>query len=207
MQEEDPFKVPIAGGSVVGLLLANALEKAGIDFLVLEKGAIAPRLGASISVLCQSSRVLEQLGILKKIQDCTVPLRDRHHFDETGRLFEDSQVLNLIAEQTGRPFLFMERHKYIEILRKNLMDNTRVRDHVGVVSYKEDASGVTVTTDKGEEIRGSILVGADGVHSPVRQLIANSIASKDINRAKSMNEGELDRPDTVCFDHFSMVGV
>lgn len=42
MTDERTFRVIIAGGSVVGLALANALEKAGIDFVVLERGDIAP---------------------------------------------------------------------------------------------------------------------------------------------------------------------
>lgn len=86
MTEGKPFRVLIAGGSVVGLLLANALEQAGIDFLVLERGDIAPHVGASISVLCHSARVCEQLGIWKTVQDCTVLLMERLQYDENGRM-------------------------------------------------------------------------------------------------------------------------
>lgn len=45
------FKVIIAGGGIGGLTLASALEKAGVDYVLLEKRNIAPRLGTSITSL------------------------------------------------------------------------------------------------------------------------------------------------------------
>lgn len=46
MANPESFKVIIAGGGIPGLVLTNALEKAGVDFLLLEKREIA-QTGAS----------------------------------------------------------------------------------------------------------------------------------------------------------------
>lgn len=178
-----PFRVLIAGGSVAGLVLANALEKAGIDYLVLEKRDLAPNLGASISVLCQTAKVFERLGIWQNILSQTLPLLDRQHFDENGGLFEDTAVLRLLAERTGRPIVFMERQCYLQTLLDNIPGASRwkIQHHTGVEAFQEDEQGVTVVTDKGEKTRGSVLVGADGVHSRVRDLLAKSHKEKDIS--------------------------
>lgn len=57
------FRVVIAGGSIAGLSLALALERSGVDFVVLEAHpSIAPQVGASIAVLPSGARVLDQLG-------------------------------------------------------------------------------------------------------------------------------------------------
>lgn len=57
------FRVAIVGGSIAGLTLALALEKSGIDFVVLEAyPEIAPQVGASIAVLPNGFRILDQLG-------------------------------------------------------------------------------------------------------------------------------------------------
>lgn len=57
------FRVVIAGGSIAGLSLALALERSGVDFVVLEaQPSIAPQVGASIAVLPSAARVLDQLG-------------------------------------------------------------------------------------------------------------------------------------------------
>ncbi len=57
------FQVIIVGGGVGGLTLANALEKAEVDYVLLEsKDEVAPTVGASIAMAPNGSRVLDQLG-------------------------------------------------------------------------------------------------------------------------------------------------
>ncbi|KAI5919350.1 hypothetical protein F4810DRAFT_703618 [Camillea tinctor] len=180
------FKVIIAGGSIVGLALANALDRAGIDFIVLEKREIAPHLGASISMLCHNSRVYEQLGLVDVINNATVPLVDRHHFNKDGYMFEDGGVLKGIGDKTKRYFRFMERRFYLETLYNNLRDKSKVHANVGVKSFIQRDDGVTVITDNGERFEGSILVGADGVHSTVRRIMAQNVAEMDPERAHNL---------------------
>lgn len=189
--ENQPFRVIIAGGSVVGIVLANALEKAGIDYVVLEKGEIAPHLGASVSVLCHTAKVFEQLGVWETMLKNTLPLMHRQHFDEAGRLLEDTAVLEIIAKRTGRPFLFMERRYFIQTLYDNLPAESRrrIKSHTGLASFREDEQGVTVVTDQGEEIRGSMLVGADGVHSTVRTLLSSYVKVSDPSRSEGFEQG------------------
>lgn len=191
MESDRSFKVIIAGGSVVGLALANALEKAGIDFVVLEKGDVAPQLGASISIYPHTAKVFDQLGVWNSMMQATLPLTDRLHFDQYGRLFEDSQVLRILEEKTTRPTIFPARNTYIKVLYDNLeaKSKAKVREHVGLVSWTEDDDGITVHTTTGEEVRGSILVGADGIHSAVRKLMAEAVAESDPQRAKNLIEG------------------
>ncbi|GAW26859.1 putative fad binding domain protein [Rosellinia necatrix] len=56
-------RIVIVGGGVAGLSLANMLERAGIDFVVLEAyEKIAPQLGASIAIYPQFARILDQIG-------------------------------------------------------------------------------------------------------------------------------------------------
>ncbi|KAL1880546.1 hypothetical protein VTK73DRAFT_5559 [Phialemonium thermophilum] len=183
------FKVLIAGGSVSGLTLANVLEKAGIDYLVLEKRDIAPNMGASISVLCHTARVFEQLGIWNRMRDATLGLVHRQHFDEKGRLFEDSHLFKVIIAITKRPFLFMERRFYLQCLYDNLRDKSKIRTRCGIRDFEETDDGVSVTTDTGETIHGSILIGADGIHSTVRQIMSRSLEKTDPEAARNLVEG------------------
>lgn len=81
------FRVIIAGGSVTGLTLANALERAGIDYLLLEKRVVAPNIGQSILVLPCSALIFEQLGISKTLEDVCVPLKTREYWDANMNLF------------------------------------------------------------------------------------------------------------------------
>jgi 2-polyprenyl-6-methoxyphenol hydroxylase-like FAD-dependent oxidoreductase len=58
---EKRLKVIIVGGSVAGLTLAHCLHHSSIDFVLLEaRKEIAPQVGASIVVLPNGARVLDQ---------------------------------------------------------------------------------------------------------------------------------------------------
>lgn len=97
-QDTDQFKVLIAGGSLVGLGLALAFERAGIDYELFEKGDFAPQLGASIGIHPHTIRILEQLGVWEDIEKQVIPLKHRKHYDGNGNCFEDSDVLVDIEE-------------------------------------------------------------------------------------------------------------
>ena len=64
------FKVIIVGGSVSGLSVANMLERFDIDYVLLEAyPTIAPQVGASIGILPNGFRILDQLGCYEPILD------------------------------------------------------------------------------------------------------------------------------------------
>lgn len=70
------FKVIIVGGSVAGLTLAHCLEKLDISFQVLERNDdISPELGASIGILPNGARILDQLGLFKAVEKEVEPMK------------------------------------------------------------------------------------------------------------------------------------
>ncbi|KAI0095364.1 hypothetical protein F4814DRAFT_436372 [Daldinia grandis] len=50
MANTESFKAIKAGGGIAGLAVANSLEDASVNFLVLEKREIAPQLETSILI-------------------------------------------------------------------------------------------------------------------------------------------------------------
>ncbi|GME27080.1 Monooxygenase FAD-binding protein [Neofusicoccum parvum] len=172
------LKVIIAGGSVAGLTLALVLQHAGVDFELLEKGDFAPQLGASIGIQPHGARILDQLGLWEEISSQIVPLRYRKHYDSEGRLFDGE----------GLPVAFIERCEFLRILHSNLTDKSRLHAHKEVCSYEETESGVTVTVSDGSTYEGTILVGADGVHSKTRKLMSEKLRPKNKELWKNLQE-------------------
>ncbi|KAF3061487.1 hypothetical protein GL218_03674 [Daldinia childiae] len=189
MADPESFKVIIAGGGIAGLTLAHALEKAGVDFLLLEKREIAPQTGASIIIQCHTARILEQLGIWKEICAATFSLTGRLHFDERGNLFHSSPIFEHVEKATGRPIVLIERRFCLDTLYNGLKDKSRILTNTGVASFWEDEHGLTVLTDRGDSIRGSILVAADGVHSTIRGLLASAVSNTDPERCQYLTKG------------------
>lgn len=58
-----------------------------------------------------------------------------------------------------------------------------------MASFTETDDGVEVATDKGETIKGDILLGADGIYSTVRKLMAKTLAITNPAASKEMQTG------------------
>lgn len=99
MADQKPFRVIIVGGSISGLTLANALERAGIDYILLEKRDVAPNVGQSILVLPCTALVFGQLGINKTLDDVCCPLKTREHWDAKMNKFCSSDELWLLYKK------------------------------------------------------------------------------------------------------------
>jgi 2-polyprenyl-6-methoxyphenol hydroxylase-like FAD-dependent oxidoreductase len=85
--------------------------------------------------------------------------------------------------------MFMERCKVLEILHDHVADKSKLHANNGIVGYEETEEGVIVTTQDGTTHQGSILVGADGVHSRVREMMAQKTATTDAKQASQLLEG------------------
>ncbi|KAJ4417057.1 hypothetical protein N0V82_006411 [Gnomoniopsis sp. IMI 355080] len=183
------FRVIIAGGAVAGLTLANALDRAGIDFVLLEKRDVAPNVGQSILVLPCTALVFEQLGLNKTLDEVCVPLRMREHWDSRMKKFCASDELWLLYQKAKRPARFIDRYRFLKSMYDGIKDKSKIRSREGLVSFIETPDGVTVRTDKDNVYEGSILIGADGVHSEVRNQIAALIAGHDPKSAHILTKG------------------
>lgn len=92
-----PFKVIVVGGGIAGLTLANSFEKAGIDYVLLERrGEIAPQVGASIGLLPNGCRILDQLGVYDEIESHTTPLKSDIVWVDNGTKVTESYAMDLL---------------------------------------------------------------------------------------------------------------
>ncbi|KAI5362502.1 putative FAD-binding domain, FAD/NAD(P)-binding domain superfamily [Septoria linicola] len=166
--------VLIAGGSIAGLMLANLLELASVDYLVLEKyRTIAPDLGASIGISANSARLLDQIGVWNKLEQ----LYDREDvYDSFTSAHADGQKFiyiengaPLLRSHFGYQLVFIDRQQLIQILYDNLKNKNRVLVNQEINRVESHDKGVRVTTSNGQIFTGKVIVGADGIHSAVRK--------------------------------------
>jgi len=188
-----PFRVLIAGGGIAGLTLANSLQHAGIDYLLLEaRGELAPQLGASIGLGPNGSRILDQLGCYEEIMDSTVPIdyTGSHRGSDGAFIRPKTDAFRLVQARANYCMCFLDRQTVLRILAEHVKDQRKLLLNKRIVRAEEHAEGVTVSCEDGTTYEGDILLGADGVHSVVRRQMWRA--------AESTSPGEISDQEKGC---------
>ena len=168
-------KVIIAGGGIAGLSLALTLHQIGVPCVVFEGVSELAPLGVGINLQPNAVRELEDMGIGESDLDETgLPAREWALVGLNGK--------EIYAEPRGK-FAGYKWHQYAVHRGKfHLMLARKVVERLGqdalvlghkVTGYRKAADGgvtAIVTSEDGtvREVRGSLLIGADGIHSAVR---------------------------------------
>ncbi|KAJ5995781.1 hypothetical protein N7481_002758 [Penicillium waksmanii] len=158
------------------------LEKNGIDFLVLEAYRdIAPQAGASIGLLPNGLRILDQLGCYERVlAESEYPVEKVTFRDSRGKVFWSFEDFNeRISERHGYPCVFFDRRMLIQILYDKIQQKDKILTSERVVTVKNHPTHVAITTQSGKEFTGTFVVGADGIHSAVRQQMWESAQKLD----------------------------
>ncbi|KAI0133452.1 hypothetical protein BJ170DRAFT_163343 [Xylariales sp. AK1849] len=165
------FKAIVVGGGPVGLTAAHALTRANIDFVVLERrSSIVVDAGASLVLLPIGLRVLGQLELLDALSSVSSPLAEVNRFDHNGRNLGDTQYFLHFKENHGSSPRVVSRHQLTRVLYDGLpperqacmLANKKVSD------ISTTADGVVVSCADGTSYAGSVILGADGAHSLIR---------------------------------------
>lgn len=95
-----PFRVIVVGAGIAGLTLSNALQKAGIDHVVLEKHAqVVFPSGASIGMWPNGARLLDQLGCLASIEETCSQMTVSYNRNPDGKAIIVSELFDEIVKR------------------------------------------------------------------------------------------------------------
>ncbi|RAK97742.1 FAD-dependent oxidoreductase [Aspergillus ibericus CBS 121593] len=203
--QQPPFRVLIVGGSVAGLTLAHCLERANIEYLVLEKGNdIAPQVGASIGIMPNGGRILEQLGLFDDIERVIEPLYQANIIYPDGYSFSNVYP-KVVGDRFGYPIAFLDRQRFLQIVYERLRAKQNVLTGKRVVGVRPLDHGVAVVTTDGSVYEGDLVVGADGVHSRVRSMTVEYACVFGISSA--IPGLEISEQINGIFDHLSVLTI
>jgi 2-polyprenyl-6-methoxyphenol hydroxylase-like FAD-dependent oxidoreductase len=159
----------ICGAGVTGLALAAQLGRSGWKVVVLTPAAQTPGGGFLVKLCDQGLVAARRLGLMPYLMEHCEPVVGLHWIDRFGRT---------IAYTAARQSRHREAADFITVLRRNLEQgllaqmpgNVEVRSGCNVTALRTPRSRVDVVLDTGETLSADLLIGADGVHSHIRDL-------------------------------------
>jgi len=168
-------RVLIAGGGIGGLAASIALARRGIESEVLERSRFSEETGAGIQLGPNATRALAALGVLEAIGARAFKPDAIAIYDGlTGRKLSSLPLGKSVEDRYGAPYLTLHRadlHAGLRAAAEKLVPVT-LRPGFEVSAVDTQGADVLVRGIDGSEANGAALVGADGLWSAVRPLIA-----------------------------------
>ncbi len=166
-------RVLIAGAGIGGLTAAVALRQAGLDVHVYEQAAVLREVGAGVAVGPNAVRVLHRLGLADALREVGVASLSWDERDwQSGNILTRVPLAEAAPLRWGAPFYNMHRADLHDALRVAVGDQ-HITLGARCVSVEQDADTVTIGFADGRQANGDVLIGADGVHSVVRDHVVS----------------------------------
>jgi len=166
-----PLMIAIIGAGMGGLATAAALRRVGIDVTVYEQAAQFARLGAGIQIGCNAMKVLRALGLEQRLRAQSFYPRSWNNRDwRTGEVKFDMIFGESAERKFGAPYLLAHRGDLHAALA-NAVPAECVRLSHKLVGLDEISDGVRLTFANGATAVADAVIGADGVHSVVRDML------------------------------------
>lgn len=159
--------VAIVGAGPTGLALAVTLAQSGIDFVLLDRLAEGANTSRAGVVHARTLEVLEELGAADALIARGLRLSRFTVRDGARRLL----TVPFNDLPTRYPYtLLTPQYETEAVLLARLRElGGDVHRPYEVSAVEQDADGVTLTMRTGERLRAAYAVGADGMHSVVRE--------------------------------------
>jgi len=166
-----PLGVAIVGAGMGGLATAAALRRVGIEVAVYEQAQQFARLGAGIQVGCNAMKVLRLLGLEARMRQQSFYPRSWNNRDwRTGEVKFDMIFGESAERKFGAPYLLAHRGDLHAALASAVPAQCINLGHK-LVGLDETGDGVKLSFADGTTATADAVVGADGVHSVVRDIL------------------------------------
>jgi len=170
-------RIAIIGGGIGGLAAALALERRGAEVMVCEQSPVHSEIGAGLNLTPNAVKAFRTLGLNDEIEDIGwgsefLIIRSW----KTGRYISRIRRGDF-RQKFGAPNLTVHRADLLDVLR-GALKTTDIRLGKRCIGVEAGERAAVARFADGSDIEADIVVGADGIHSVVR----NSLFGADAPR-------------------------
>ena len=208
------FDIAIVGGGLIGMSLAVALADSPLSIVLLEQSQVAPInnniLDLRTTGLTRSSeQVFARAGIWQAVKENATPIEkleisevksfgcaridgDEHGITPIGYMVPNHNIISVLSERIRR------------------CRNVTVLSPASLVALQAQGAGHRLQVNHDGNFIGivaTLLVGADGANSKVRELLDIAVTRKDYNQTAIITNIHTQKPhDYTAFERFTVHG-
>jgi 6-hydroxynicotinate 3-monooxygenase len=163
--------IAVIGAGIGGLTAAACLLRLGLRVDVYEQAPQFAPVGAGIQLTANAMKALGGLGLIEHLRGIGfVPAAFRSREWDTGNVTNVLMMGKALEQRYGAPDLMIHRARLHAALAALI---PRHRIHFGrkLVAIEQNESTATVVFADGSRVEASLVVGADGIHSMVREAL------------------------------------
>ena|SRR5690349_932395 len=172
-------KIVIIGAGIGGLATAAALRRVGIETEIYEQAEKFARIGAGIQQSPNAMKVHRGLGIEARLREVAfAPASSLNRDAASGAVTNDHPLGRAVEARYGAPYLTLHRGDLHAALAAIIPGDTV---HMGktLVRIAADGARTALAFADGCEILADAVIGADGVHSLVREYVLEPTGGAD----------------------------
>jgi salicylate hydroxylase len=165
------ISVAVIGGGIGGLATALSMWRDGFDVRVYEQVSMLREVGAGIVLTPNATRILRALGLNDQIERFgAAPDAWRQRRWQDGRTLLLGRVSEMKGPSGERLFYCWHRADLSAVLRAALPED-RVHLSHKLTALRDEGGAVTLDFANGARAQADIVIGADGIHSTVREIV------------------------------------